>query len=136
MAPKPKRTPGKKKHFFMRFSEACSDAAGRPYAFILAFLLILVWAATGPVFGYSEVWQIVINTATTIITFLLVFLIQSTQNRETRALQLKLDELIYASAKARNETMDLENLSEDELKERCKQYETLAEAARRKLHKK
>ncbi len=121
--------------FFARFAEKSADAAGTPAAFFIAFLLVLIWAATGPYFHYSEVWQIVINTATTIITFLLVFLIQNSQNRETRALQIKLDELIFASQGAKNTMLGIEKLSDAELRELCVNYEKLAEKARKQLAK-
>jgi low affinity Fe/Cu permease len=88
---------------------------GTPFAFALAIAGILVWAVTGPMFGYSDTWQLIINTTTTIITFLMVFLIQNTQNRDARALHLKLDELIHATKGARNQLIDLENLSDAEL---------------------
>lgn len=90
-----------RKDFFTRFADAAAHGCGSPVAFIIAFCVVAVWAATGPLFGFSDSWQIVINTATTIVTFLLVFLIQQTQNRDSKALHLKLDELISARPKAR-----------------------------------
>jgi low affinity Fe/Cu permease len=105
-----------------RISAALSRSAhwaawhsGRAYTFILACLIIVVWAATGPLFGYSDTWQLIINTGTTIVTFLMVFLLQNTQTRDTGAIQLKLDELIRANEKARNAMLDLEHLSEEQL---------------------
>jgi low affinity Fe/Cu permease len=101
--------------FFERISAGVAMACGQPMAFILAFAIILVWAVTGPVFGWSDTWQLVINTGTTIVTFLMVFLIQNAQNRDASAIQAKLDELIRAGGKARNEFIGIEHLSEAEL---------------------
>ena len=103
---------------------------GKPYAFALAVGLIAVWALSGPIFRFSDTWQLVINTTTTIVTFLMVFLIQSTQNRDTEAMQVKLDELIRVSAKARTELLDLEELDEEELDDIRAKMEKLAERAR------
>jgi low affinity Fe/Cu permease len=100
---------------FRRFSASVSNLVGTPFAFLLAIFLIVIWVLTGPLFHYSDTWQLVINTSTTIVTFLMVFIIQNTQNREMKALHLKLDELIRSSEKARNKLIDLENLSDDEL---------------------
>jgi len=102
---------------FARFARWTERQVGRPIAFVLAFLTIIVWAATGPVFGWSDTWQLVINTATTIITFLMVFVIQNTQNRDTKAIHLKLDELIRVNQAARNSLMCLEERSESEVEE-------------------
>lgn len=121
------------RNLFALFAEKSASAAGSPLAFILALLCLLIWAATGPLFGFSQIWQIVINTVTTIITFLLVFLIQSSQNRETRALQLKLDEIIRATNGAHNAMLRLEKFSEDELDAKCEEYEILAEQARERV---
>lgn len=103
------------KSFFTRFAHKISAGAGRPITFAAACLIIVIWAVTGPLFGYSDTWQLVINTGTTIITFLMVFLIQNTQNRDTGALQLKLDEIVLALNEAHNEVIDIENLDDDEL---------------------
>lgn len=100
---------------FRAFAERTAHAVGSHWAFILALLTILVWGITGPYFGYSDTWQLLINTGTTIITFLMVFLIQNTQNRETRVVTLKLDELIRATQDARTGFVNLDNMSDDEL---------------------
>lgn len=100
---------------FTRFAKRTSTLTGRPLTFILAVGIIILWAATGPIFHYSDTWQLVINTSTTIITFLMVFLIQNTQNRDTEALQIKLDELIRAQKEANNALLDLEELDDEEL---------------------
>jgi low affinity Fe/Cu permease len=104
------------KDLFARFSLWFSDTMGTPHAFIVALATVVVWAVTGPIFGFSDSWQLVINTGTTVVTFLMVFLIQATQNRETRALHLKLDELIRVQRKARNVFADLEHATDEELK--------------------
>ncbi len=114
---------------FTRFSKMTSSAAGKPITFILAVLIIVVWAASGPIFGFSDTWQLVINTGTTIITFLMVFLIQNTQNRDSIAVQLKLDEIIFALKEADNKFLDVEELDEKELEARRKEMVTLAEEA-------
>jgi low affinity Fe/Cu permease len=100
---------------FHIFAHQTARMVGSAWAFAIAVLVIVTWAATGPVFGYSDTWQLIINTGTTIVTFLIVFLIQNTQNRDGRALHLKLDELLRAIAKARTNLVDLESLSESEL---------------------
>lgn len=100
---------------FRRMSRAVSNAIGTPIAFVIATLFILGWVATGPLFGYSNTWQLVINTATTIITFLVVFLIQNTQNHDSRALHLKLDELLRAIKEARTNLVDLEELPDEDI---------------------
>ncbi|MBS1804517.1 MAG: low affinity iron permease family protein [Acidobacteria bacterium] len=100
------------------FAHFCSNASnwlGSKWAFIAAILIVFIWAATGPIFHYSNTWQLVINTGTTIVTFLMVFLIQNTQNRDAQAINLKLDELILSIGSASNQMMDIENLSDDEL---------------------
>jgi low affinity Fe/Cu permease len=116
--------------FFGRFATGAARAMGHPLAFLLAVLIIVGWAVTGPFFGFSDTWQLVINTSTTIITFLMVFLIQNTQNRDSTALQLKLDELIRAVEGAHNSLLDLEELEEGQLERLRAVYEELAQRAR------
>jgi low affinity Fe/Cu permease len=111
---------------FARLAALASNAAGRPTTFGLAVLLLLVWALSGPIFGFSDTWQLIINTTTTIITFLMVFLIQNTQSRDTAAMQIKLDELIRVTARARNAFMALEDLDEPELERLRKELRALA----------
>ena len=120
---------------FNRLSKRTARAAGHPLAFTIAVLSIIVWTATGPMFRFSDTWQLVINTATTIVTFLMVFLIQNTQNRDSEAMQLKLDELIRAVEGAHNSLLDLEELSEEELDLIRDRYEQLAGEARKLLRK-
>ncbi len=103
------------RHLFRQFSERTSVLVGSPWAFLLAFAIIILWAITGPLFKFSDTWQLVINTSTTIVTFLMVFLIQNTQNRDSKAIHLKLDELLYGVKGARNSMIDLEHLSDQEL---------------------
>lgn len=105
------------KDLFHIIAQKTSEIAGSAGAFVVAIAVILAWAVTGPIFGYSDTWQLAINTGTTIVTFLIVFLIQNTQNRDAKAMHLKLDELIRATKNARNRLVDLEDLSEDEIKE-------------------
>src|SRR5213594_2904619 len=111
---------------FMRFANWTAHATGHPLAFLLACLIIVVWGATGPLFGFSDTWQLVINTGTTIVTFLMVFLIQNTQNRDTEAIQVKLDELIRATKGAHNALLDLEELEDESLDAFRARYEALA----------
>lgn len=106
---------GKSGAWFTRFARWTSFHAGRPSTFLIAVLVIVAWAVTGPLFHYSDTWQLAINTGTTIVTFLMVFLIQNTQNRDSQALHLKLDELIRAKKGARNALLDLDDLSDEEL---------------------
>ena len=113
------------KELFRKFAQTTSQAVGSSWAFILAVLIIVVWAATGPVFHYSDTWQLVINTGTTIITFLMVFLIQNTQNRDAKAIHLKLDELLRAVAGARTQLVDLEALSDEELEHLQQQFKRI-----------
>ena len=120
---------------FNRLSKRTARTAGHPTAFFLAVLVILIWVGTGPMFRFSDTWQLVINTATTIVTFLMVFLIQNTQNRDSEAMQLKLDELIRAIEGAHNSLLDLEELTEEELDLIRGRYEQLAEKARKDLRK-
>ena len=115
---------------FTRFAKKTSTYTGRPATFIIAVLVIVVWAATGPLFGFTDTWQLVINTGTTIITFLMVFLIQNTQNRDTEALQIKLDELIRAMDAASNTLLDLEELDDRELDRIRETYAVLARKER------
>jgi low affinity Fe/Cu permease len=102
-------------HVFRRFSHWTSEKVGSPWAFALAITAILIWAASGPLFDFSESWQLIINTGTTILTLLMVFLIQNTQNRDARAIHLKLDELIRTSNPARNSLIDIEDMEDEEL---------------------
>ena len=104
-------------NWFARLAVATSRISGRPTTFLLAVAVVVVWAITGPLFGFSDTWQLVINTGTTIVTFLMVFLIQATQNRDTLALQLKLDELIMATKDARNRIAGIEDASDEEIGE-------------------
>lgn len=113
------------KNLFRKFAQAASQAVGSSWAFILAVVIIFVWAITGPMFHYSDTWQLVINTGTTIITFLMVFLIQNTQNRDAKAIHLKLDELIRAVEGARTHLVELEELSDEELERLQKQFTRL-----------
>jgi low affinity Fe/Cu permease len=119
--------------FFGHFANWAARAMGHPLAFALAVIVIVGWAGTGPFFHFSDTWQLVINTSTTIVTFLMVFLIQSTQNRDSAAVQLKLDELIRAQHGAHNALLDLEELGEAELDQLRMSYETLAQQARTDL---
>ena len=121
---------------FTRFARWAASVTGRPATFILAVSIIVVWAILGPLFGFSDTWQLVINTGTTIITFLMVFLIQNTQNRDTEALQIKLDELIRSSRTARNAVLNLEEMDEGELDAIREEYLELAQHAGRHLKKK
>jgi low affinity Fe/Cu permease len=111
------------------FARKTSSVLGSAWAFVVALLIIVVWAITGPTFHYSDTWQLIINTGTTIVTFLMVFLIQNTQNRDAKAVHLKLDELIRALGGARNKLVDLEKLSDDELKNLETEFEKLREKA-------
>ena len=122
--------PTKPRSWFTRLTKWIGQASGRPAAFTLAVVIIVVWGISGPYFGFSDTWQLVINTGTTIITFLMVFLIQSTQNRDSEAMQVKLDELIRAVGHARNELLDLEELEEKDLDEMKQTFVDLAKRAR------
>ena len=110
---------------FRVFARRSSNVLGSPWAFVMAILVIVVWAATGPTFHFSDTWQLIINTGTTIVTFLMVFIIQNTQNRDAKAVHLKLDEIIRAIKGARNELVDLEELSDEELKKLEEQFRHL-----------
>jgi low affinity Fe/Cu permease len=119
-----------KRSWFTRFAREASHWAGQPVAFVSAGAVVAVWALSGFVFGFSDTWQLVINTGTTIVTFLMVFVIQSSQNRDTEAIQVKLDELIRAIAGAQNRLLDLEELDAEEIDRIRKSYERLAAEAR------
>ena len=118
------------KNIFGRFANGIANASGHPAGFALALLVIVVWAVSGPYFHYSDTWQLVINTGTTIVTFLMVFLIQNTQNRDSKAMQIKLDELIRSMEGAHNALLDLEELSEADLRHIRQCYLELAHHAR------
>jgi low affinity Fe/Cu permease len=120
---------------YARFAKNIARFCGRPIVFTCAVLIIAIWIITGPLFGFSDTWQLVINTGTTIITFLMVFLIQNTQNRDTKAIQIKLDEIIRATKGAHNALLDLEELEEDQLETFLRKYENLATTARNALEK-
>jgi low affinity Fe/Cu permease len=124
-----------RRSFFDRFARRAAYFAGHPMAFAGAVALILLWLVSGPLFGFSDTWQLVINTATTIVTFLMVFAIQNTQNRDGAALQIKLDELVRAAEGAHNGLLDLEELSEAELETFRSKYVELAEKARGELRR-
>jgi low affinity Fe/Cu permease len=119
--------------WYSRFAKEAAHFCGRPPVFAIAVGLIIVWMVTGPIFHFSDTWQLVINTSTTIITFLMVFLIQNTQNRDTEAIQVKLDELIRATWGAHNALLDLEELEEETLEAFRSKYQALAGAARAEL---
>jgi len=123
----------RKAAWYTRFAKATAHFCGRPPVFAIAVGLIAVWLVTGPIFRFSDTWQLVINTGTTIITFLMVFLIQNTQNRDTEAIQVKLDELIRATKGAHNALLDLEELEEENLDAFRAKYQALAGAARAEL---
>ena len=116
--------------WYSRFAKSTAHFCGRPRTFVLAVAVIAAWIVTGPLFSFSDTWQLVVNTGTTIITFLMVFLIQNTQNRDTEAIQIKLDELIRATKGAHNALLDLEELEDDVLDEFRRKYEILASSAR------
>ncbi|MFM8918628.1 MAG: low affinity iron permease family protein [Limnohabitans sp.] len=120
---------------YANFAKKIAHVCGKPRTFSLAVAVIAVWIVTGPLFAFSDTWQLVINTGTTIVTFLMVFLIQNTQNRDTEAIQLKLDELIRATHGAHNALLDLEELEEDSLDAFKRKYQALAEKARQQLVK-
>ena len=122
-------------HVFRVFAKWASWATGHPLAFVLAVVIIIVWAVTGPLFAYSDTWQLVINTGTTIVTFLMVFLIQNTQNRDTAAMHIKLDELIRAVEGAHNALLDLEEMEDADIDAMRKDYERLASDARAALRR-
>ncbi len=119
-----------RKSLFLRFANGAARAAGKPLTFVLAVAIVVAWAACGPVFGFSDTWQLVINTGTTIITFLMVFLIQNTQNRDSEAMHVKMDELIRALEGAHNALLDLEELEDSDLDRIRERYRRLASKAR------
>lgn len=118
---------------FARFARIASVWLAHPLSFALAVASVVLWAVSGPLFHYSEGWQLVINTGTTILTFLMVFLVQNSQNRDAKAMQLKLDELLRSVHGARNEMIELENLSEEVLADYCKEFETIQQRYRKEL---
>ena len=124
----------RKTSWFTRFAKKTAQLAGRPAAFALAAAIIVAWGILGPAFGFSDTWQLVINTGTTIVTFLMVFLIQNTQNRDTAAIQVKLDELIRVT-RGHNALMDIEELEEADLEAFRAKYQEMAAAARRKIRR-
>lgn len=119
----------KRKNFFERFSNAATSATGSSAAFFTAISVIIIWAITGPIFDYSDTWQLIINTGTTIITFLMVFLIQKSQNKDSKAIHLKLNELLASHEGASNRMVDIEDLSEEELDHLHRFYVQLSELA-------
>jgi low affinity Fe/Cu permease len=127
--------PGRSSSFFNRFAKWTARAAGKPIVFFLAVIIVVVWAMTGPILGFSTTWQLVINTVTTIVTFLMVFLMQNTQYRDSEAIQIKLDELIRVIEGAHNILLDLEELDENDLYRIRAEYQKLAEKARKDLKK-
>ena len=122
--------PTKSRSWFTRFAKATARWSGRPLTFLLALAVVITWLVTGPIFGFSDTWQLIINTGTTIVTFLMVFLIQNTQLRDTEAIQVKLDELLRTTQGAHNALLDLEELDERELDKIRADYTRIAEEAR------
>jgi len=120
---------------FSQLARRVANLSGRPATFLAASAAILLWALSGPFFGFSDTWQLIVNTSTTVITFLMVFIIQSTQNRDTTALQIKLDELIRATQGAHNALLDLEEIDDEQFERYWRSYKRLAAAAREKLEK-
>ncbi|HUR60587.1 MAG TPA: low affinity iron permease family protein, partial [Opitutaceae bacterium] len=129
--PAPPRAPALRASWFTRFAKWTACNAGRPSSFLLAMVVIVVWAVTGPLFHFSDTWQLVINTGTTIVTFLMVFLIQNTQNRDSQAIHVKLDELIRAKKGARNSLLDLDDLTDEELERLRASFTKMGAQARR-----
>jgi low affinity Fe/Cu permease len=127
--------PTRSNSWFSRFAKLTARYSGKPQTFLIAVLVIVTWAISGPFFGFSDTWQLVINTGTTIVTFLMVFLIQNTQNRDSEAMQVKLDELIRVTKGAQNALLDLEELEEEELDTIRDSYEKIAERARGEFRK-
>jgi low affinity Fe/Cu permease len=126
-------SPHRSRSLFNRFAKWAARTTGQPGTFMLAVAVLLIWAISGPIFKFSDTWQLIINTGTTIITFLMVFLIQNTQNRDSEALHVKIDELIRANQDAHNALLDLEELEEEELDVIRDDYCKLAKAARRQI---
>jgi low affinity Fe/Cu permease len=112
-------------NFFLRIARGTAKGIGHPVAFVIATVLVIAWALSGPALNYSENWQLVINTATSVLTFLMIFLLQNTQNRDARAMHVKLDELLRAVHGARTELVDLENVTEEELEKYCSEFKSL-----------
>jgi len=135
---KPSQSPYKSNDLFRQVATRTAHGVGSPWAFVIAASVVVGWATSGPIFHYSDTWQLVINTSTTIVTFLMVFLIQNTQNRDSHALHLKLDELIRASSKARNHLLEAEDLTDEELAELQEEFKTIAKqkiaSRRRRSH--
>ena len=125
--------PTKSRSWFTRLTKATAHATGKPIVFLMGFLSVILWALAGPIFAFSNTWQLAINTSTTIVTFLMVFLIQATQNRDAEAMQLKLDEIIRAIGKAKNELLDIEELEESDLEKIRQLYRDIARKARHEL---
>lgn len=123
----------KQRNYFTNFAATAAEYTGRPLAFLFAVASVIIWACTGPMFHFSDTWQMVINTGTTIVTFLLVFLIQNSQNRDTRAIQIKVDELIRVTKGAHTSLLDLEKLTDEEICEIASKYEVIAEESRRRI---
>ena len=122
-----------KTSWFIGFSRHLATLVGRPVTFISALVLVVIWGLSGPLFGFNDTWQIIINTITSIVTFLMIFLIQNTQNRDTEAIQIKLDELIRATQGAHNALLNIENLDEHQLEEFRHKYEQLAKKAKKAI---
>lgn len=120
-----------KQSFFDKLARKTSEIVGSPFASVSAFIIIIIWGVTGPIFHFSDTWQLCINTGTTIVTFLMVFLIQNSQNRDSKAVQIKLDELIRAMNSAHNEIIDVENSSEQELQKLQHDFSKLGNTARK-----
>lgn len=121
--------------WYSQFTKYCAKLSGKSSTFTFSIVLIIAWLISGPFFNFSDTWQLAINTSTTIITFIMVFVIQNTQNRDTEAMQVKLDELIRVTKGAHNALLDLEELEEDQIEEFRKHYEALAQKARHELSK-
>jgi low affinity Fe/Cu permease len=126
------RSSGGLSELFSRAAQRSADAFGSSWAFVIALAVVAVWGATGPLFGFSDTWQLVINTGTTIVTFLMVFMIQNAQNRDAKALHLKLDELIHGLSGARNRLIDLEHCTEQELEDLQKEFARVAKKEARR----